>query len=62
VTACSFGGKEHLYLASSSSDGTVRLWQALAGVVVAAFRGHHGEVLAASLGVDGPQVLSAGEQ
>lgn len=35
--------------------------QAMAGVVIQAFRGHHGPVWSAALGVDGPQVLSSGE-
>ena len=38
----------------------MRLWQPLPGVVEAVFRGHHGPVLSAAMGVDGPQVLSAG--
>ena len=61
VLACSWGGKTHDAVASASTDGTVRLWEPMSGVVLAVFRGHHGPVLSVALGVDGPQVLSAGD-
>jgi WD40 repeat protein len=47
-------------LASSSADGTVRLWEAQTGRLSAVLRGHVGGVWGAALSRDGRLVASTG--
>ncbi len=52
--------QSHL-LISASADRTLRTWDARTGQLLRKHTGHHGPVLAASLGLNGSVVVSAGD-
>jgi len=52
--------KGHL-LVSASADKTLKTWDAKTGKLVKEHKAHHGPVLAASLGLNGSVVVSAGD-
>ncbi|KAL1738291.1 hypothetical protein HDZ31DRAFT_70164 [Schizophyllum fasciatum] len=52
---------KHL-LISASADQTLRTWNGKTGALIREMKGHHGPVLAASLGLGGEVVLSAGDE
>jgi WD40 repeat protein len=47
-------------LASGSMDGTIKLWDAGAGQILATYRGHQGPVHGVAFSPDGKQLVSAG--
>ncbi len=49
------------YIASASADGTVRVWNALAGVTQTVYKGHHGAVRAVAWMPGEMQLASAGD-
>ncbi|KIP05837.1 hypothetical protein PHLGIDRAFT_128621 [Phlebiopsis gigantea 11061_1 CR5-6] len=52
--------KSHL-LVSASADKTLRTWDARTGTLLKEHKGHHGPILAASLGLEGKIIVSAGD-
>ncbi|TRM64677.1 WD40-repeat-containing domain protein [Schizophyllum amplum] len=49
-------------LVSASADRTLRTWDVKTGALIREMKGHYGPVLAASLGLGGDVVLSAGDE
>lgn len=48
-------------LISASADKTLKTWDARTGQLLRTHTGHHGPVLAASLGLNGSVIVSAGD-
>jgi WD40 repeat protein len=49
-----------LQAVTAGEDGTVRVWDAITGVLVATLRGHQGPVVSACYNTDGTLILTAG--
>jgi hypothetical protein len=59
VTACAVSPAESRFV-SASLDGTLKIWDAEAGVELATLRGHAGGVEGCAIGPDGSLIASAG--
>jgi WD40 repeat protein len=51
-----------LYIASASSDQTIKLWEVSSGKEVRTFKGHSGEVMSVAFSPDSKYLASAGDQ